>query len=158
RESSDGVAFVVAAPRLIPQTQAVLASSDILRKALVLAPTQLREDTCYKSLAILGPVSWYPDHILGAPRAKEVHVLQYGWIQDPWKPKSVFLASVDGETERRERTHVVPSQEPGKPGASRSPDELISALEVLPQVNWERLAQEHSRRMPGEQGQEEVEA
>jgi hypothetical protein len=56
----------------------------------VLSPAQLKDSNNFDRLYLFGPSKWYQLPLLAAPRADELHVLQYNWLHDTNKTTPVF--------------------------------------------------------------------
>lgn len=87
--------LVIKESYLIPAVENVLSASHKLNKNLILAPSQLRTNSCHKRLVVIGATRWFPDYIFTAPRTYEIDIVHYSWIKNRWQPKPVFIASPD---------------------------------------------------------------
>ncbi len=56
--------------------------------------TELLGYSCYETAIVIGPPRWFPDSVFLAPRASNMHIVQYSWIQDSWKPAKSFVNPV----------------------------------------------------------------
>lgn len=107
---------------------------------------QFRGPKCYQTVVVIGPARWYPDFIFSAPRATEIHLLNYKWIMDKWKPQPVFAASfnnADEESSGRQRA----GNEAGVPEVKKlTAGTYIDCDEILPAINWDEVSSGISKR------------
>lgn len=136
RGPQQGLGILVNAAHLIPPSQAALRSASLGGAEVISAP-ELRVDRTFNRIVVIGPASWYPEHVFRSPRSKEIHLVHWGWLHDGWKPKSTFVGSVEGGTEVRYRTHIAEASERGTQEARST--EVIGTSDMLPQVNWNRV-------------------
>jgi hypothetical protein len=95
----------------------------------VVTPAQLAQTTVYDRAIIVGAVAWYPSHVLAAPRAHRLHVVQYGWIRDDVPEASLFAGS-EGRAPTLPPLERPPGSPIGESDAHADPDEL------LPLTDW----------------------
>jgi hypothetical protein len=105
----------------------------------------------YDRAVVVGASSWFPRPVFGAPRAREVCVVQFGWLRDPPMDTSVFAsAGGDGEAGRQRL--------PGYSGELPGTDALTSA-ELRPVTDWSAIETgTGSRRGAGEDRPDTVDA
>lgn len=63
-----------------------------LQKAEIVSARQLRELHICDRLVTIGPCKWVPEYIFLSPHAHEIHVINFNWLYDQWKPLSVFVS------------------------------------------------------------------
>ncbi len=72
----------------------------MLKKAEIVSSTQLRGAYLCDRLVIIGPCAWVPECIFLSPHAHEIHVINFSWLHDKWKPSSVFESDSQSITTR----------------------------------------------------------
>jgi hypothetical protein len=97
----------------------------------------------FQSLIFVGPSSWYPAHVLSAPRAELLCFVHYTWLRDREVDTRVFAGSPQPAGARL-RTAEVPFR-PGDPVVT----DAIDADELVPTVNWDALAKAATSRTSG---------
>jgi len=157
RDAGLGAAILVKDARLISKSQQIASESTILKGLEVLSPAELRKDRCFRVLVVVGPASWYPDHVVSAPRTSEIHIVQWGWIDDHLKPSSVFICAEAGTTYIHSSIQVIEESSP-QSGKDTMGAEVIKAADILPQIDWDRVLQRHSARDDEPQYQGKVRA
>ncbi|MEZ5343572.1 MAG: hypothetical protein R2706_19700 [Acidimicrobiales bacterium] len=80
-------AVVVAAARLLAPTQRVVVESLPDAGLGAVAASSLRGTEVYDVLYLAGPARWFPQHVISAPRAPSIVVVQHDWIRD--RPESL---------------------------------------------------------------------
>jgi hypothetical protein len=88
-----GRSRVVVKPRFIEPTVAWLRSTT-QRHPEVVSPSALSGDVDLDRLVVIGPASWFPEHLRSVPRAAMTIVLSHSWVRDP----SSSVAALDGLT------------------------------------------------------------
>lgn len=106
-----------------------------LQKIEIVSARQLREFHICDRLVTFGPCKWAPEHIFLSPHAHEIHVINFDWLQDQWKPSSVF-ASNSQSVKNRSVSHCL-GRLPGiinkSEQAFRSEDlPSLNSLDLLP--------------------------
>lgn len=129
---------------------------DLLRAELIVAP-QLRGSTCYRKLFVIGPSFWFPEYVFNAPRALEVHILQYSWIKGSWSKNPVFVRSFDGKLEEAE-TRETPSSAKASIEIGSSTENALDANELLPTLDWNEILNRFTPRGRVESTLEQVDA
>lgn len=90
----------------------------------------LRGLRCYDRIITVGPLAWFPPYVIDAPRAREVHVVRYGWISDPARDASTFIATLKG---------VPPPGSDRRPLPPPNMETELDAAEVVPPIEWAQL-------------------
>lgn len=123
--ASEGGAVVVRAGNLREACQSLLETRPELSHWDVVDPQDLRGARTFSRLALIGPTSWFPDYVFGAPRAAELHVITYGSLLRSWRPQSGFVGG----------------PAPERPEAlSESRSQLVhEPVEPWPEPDWEEI-------------------
>jgi hypothetical protein len=118
---------------VLPRSRHALAVQDHLASAgipvTVVTAAQLAQTTVYGRATIVGSLAWYPSHVVAAPRAFRLHVVQYGWIRDDVPETSVFTGS-------EERAPMVPPLERLPPTSIPENDHQADSHELLAPTDW----------------------
>ena len=120
---------------LLRDTRHAAAVEESVARALgvaVLAPTRFARSRVYEAAAIIGPTSWFPRQVFSAPRACQMHVIQFGWLSDPPFDPRLFAGSQMGAGLRA-------SSLPGHEGRASQGSGIASA-ELLPVTDWTAIA------------------
>jgi hypothetical protein len=80
----------------------------------------------------IGPSSWFPRQVFAAPKAQEIHVVQFDWLRDP--PMDVGLLPSSDAAEQESWRGLQ-----GYDG-SRSGGESMAPEELLPVTDWAAIA------------------
>ena len=88
-----GRSRIVVKSRFIEPTVGWLRSST-KRHPPVVPPSALGGDVDLDRVIVIGPASWFPEHLRSVPRAAMTIVLSHSWVRDP----SASLAVLDGLT------------------------------------------------------------
>ena len=132
-----GQARVIVKPRFVGST------TEWLRQRLdhvpaVVPQTALGDEVDLERLIIIGPMSWYADHLRALPRAKRTFVLSHAWVKDRTNPVAL-LADLSGD-----EREVGPTLVQKSIGTSRATREIrIDATALLPgfsEADLERMA------------------
>lgn len=152
--SGEKSALVLKETRFAVAVERALERIPSLREVEVVGAHHLRGDECYDNVIILGAPAWYPEYIFGASRAREIHIASYTWLRSGWKPEAAFLSTYSGE-----ETNGSPAaaKEDDRAGAAGAGD-LISAEDLLPQVNLDAISERLARRYEAGQEFEMVDA
>ncbi|MHB8718541.1 MAG: hypothetical protein ACYDAC_06580 [Candidatus Dormibacteria bacterium] len=95
----------------------------------VLAPSQLAGCTVYSAMAVIGPGCWFPHQVFTAPKAREIHLVQFAWLSDPPIEARIFAGSRMGSAGR----NSLPAHG-GSPGGS------LASADLLPVTDWAAIA------------------
>lgn len=132
-----GRSRVVVKPRFLGLTTAWLQGR-LKRIPAVVPQTALTREVDLERLIIVGPISWYADHLRALPRAERTFVLSHAWVKDRTNPVALL---VDLSGDERE---VGPTVIDKPVGTSRAAGELqIDATALLPgfsEADLERMA------------------
>jgi hypothetical protein len=159
-EHYSNIALLLQNSRLIPAVEDVLAAIPKLRQIELLMPSQLRGNNCFNKLVVIGAIRWFPDYVFTAPRAQEIDIIQYNWINDRWQPEPVFINSINNanpsiiikshgsKLDKIDSTHtdVVVAE-------YLNPDEILPSL-----INLSQIAKHFTRSSPVVCEEEYVEA
>jgi hypothetical protein len=115
--------------------------------ATVLSPVQLKASNNFDRLFLIGPSKWYQLPLLAAPRADELHVLQYDWLSDTNKTTPVFDGVRETGFKGKEFQLVR--------GIHRR-ERLLEDEEMLPAQDWHSILRAAARK--SEDDFDEVEA
>lgn len=122
---------------ILRQSRHVSAVEDSLAAAgfpvSVLTPPQLAQTTVYGRAAIVGALTWYPSHVLGAPRALRIDIVQYGWIRDEVPNPSIFAGS-------DERPAALPPIDRPPDTATGESHPGVHPNELLPPTDWSAIS------------------
>lgn len=148
----EATALILKEIRFTAAVERVQSSRPSLSTIKVVATHQLRGEQCYDNAIILGAPSWYPEYVLTAPRAREIHIVAYSWLDSSWKPEAAFLGSqpsngalsksLRGEDYRMDA------------GA----EDLVVAEDLFPQINLDTIAERFARAHEAEREYELVDA
>jgi hypothetical protein len=87
--AADG-ALLLENSRLIAPTQRILSQHPATRPWALVTASQLKRETCYRHLLIVGAARWFPDYVITAPRASDIWLIRYAWIRDVMPKRRVF--------------------------------------------------------------------
>ena len=105
----------------------------------VVTSKRLKVLTSYSSLAVAGPVSRYPEHVLLSPRAPRIDIVRYDWTYDVVEQRHPFTHSTRSHKLKIET--VRPAQKPGQMSGVTPEDlPLINLEDLRPSVNVTMLA------------------
>lgn len=130
-KSSVGMSVVLRNARMNSPVAAYFAANRALRKAKLVSTRQLREAKLCELLVTIGPCGWFPEYVLSAPRATQIHVVSFRWIRDTWKPGPVFLDGAGAaENDRKHQLGALPHVK----DHSRPPDQVQTSVEAEPDL------------------------
>ena len=87
------VAMLIKETRLIPGVERLLSDEPMTGAVEVIGPRQLTGHLCYSRLIVVGPARWYGDYVFQSPRARQIHIVKYRWINDSNPSNGVFTGS-----------------------------------------------------------------
>ncbi len=122
--AADG-ALLLKDSRLIALTQRILRQDPATREWAVVTASQLKRETCYHHLLIVGAARWFPDYVITAPRASEIWLIRYAWIRDVMPNRRVF--------DQHGRTGSLGDTSEPNP---EEKDDAVEAEAILPQIDW----------------------
>jgi hypothetical protein len=100
---------------------------------------------------VVGASSWFPRHLFGAPRSREICVVQFDWLRDPPMESSVFVSSSPGGGRSTPR---LAGYDGGPSGAGS-----LTSEELRPVTDWAAIeAGTGSSREAGEERPDSVDA
>jgi len=135
----NGSAIVIIRPGLLKLTEEQTILNPALAGIETIGVSQLRGERCYHNLVVVGPLCWFPEYIIRAPRTEQIHAVTYGWLSDRIALEPVFLGTIQDSKKGVETTGSQPYCEiynepkPGHEKATIDPDELIDT------VDWESV-------------------
>jgi len=145
RNGMHKTALLLKESRLIPFTEKIIQPV-IYNSVDCINIQQYRGSKCYQAVVVIGPAKWYPEFIFSAPRATEIHLLNYKWIMDKWKPQPVFVASFNNAGEESSGQQRA-GNEAGVPEAKKlTAGTYIDCDEILPAINWDEISSGISKR------------
>jgi hypothetical protein len=94
---------------------------------------------CFDRMIILGPINWFTNSILLAPRAREIHLIRYSWIRQQLPPEPRFMGfpMENEEIVKRIAEALSQGERPGEQAAE--PSKSLDSHELLPTINWAEL-------------------
>ncbi len=137
-------ALLVKESRFVEPLEILLSKQLHLRHLKVVTSSQLRGDPQFDQLVATGPMRWFPDYVFTAPRAKQLHLVRYGFLGDGWQPRAGFLRQKNAPAPRLSIPVPTEAQE-------------IAADELVPVVDWDAISN-HVVRQAQAENQEVVEA
>lgn len=132
---------------LIPAVEDIFSRSSLLRDIPVVSQEQLSTDTCFNSVLVVGSLRWFPDYVVSAPRAMNIHVVSYRWISNSPREPLSFIDPIQ----------EIPAQ-PAEPVVQNGEIEPIDARELLPTINWDALKARGQKTSDTTGAEEQVEA
>lgn len=150
-----GTALLVKESRRSTAISEVLAGTTAA-DVKVLGIHQLREDSTYGRLIVLGPAAWYPAWVFSAPRAYGVDYISCSWMSCDWRP-DFALVSTQSLILGRHTLGKSSGSHASPAGAPRVVEESrLAAQEVLPVVDWDAISAQFERHSAPGSVQEEV--
>ena len=137
RNGGPDVAMLIKEPRLIPAVEQLLSDELESGTVEVIGTSQLKGYICYSSLMVIGPARWYGAYVFQSPRAHNIHIIKYRWVNDSnplsevftGSPKSPGVTWVDRSTDIR-----------GEPKESSiSPTSTLEPEDFLPSIDWDDI-------------------
>ena len=99
----------------------------------VLTPAQLAGSRVYDGAAVIGPACWFPRQVFAAPRAREIHVIQFGWLSDPAPLDArIFTGSA---MEGAPGPYFLPAY-----GGRTGHEAGFASVELMPVTDWAAIA------------------
>jgi len=86
------VSVVINVSRMNQAIEKYFNENNTFKNVEIVSARQLRELHICDRLVILGPCRWIPEYIFLSPHAQEIHVINFNWLHDQWKPSSVFVS------------------------------------------------------------------
>lgn len=128
------IVAVVKESWLVPYVEEIFKTRIVLDKVRIAVPYQMRSPRCYENLILIGSPSWFvsqgQEYVLSAPRARNLHLVNYKWISDRWSSEPVFIRST------RSATLEVNRQNKAAPESLSSGASDYLETESLPEVDW----------------------
>lgn len=127
-------AVVIPESRYVEATEILLSRQLHARHLRVRTPAELQGDATYESIILIGPLRWFPDHVVTAPRASTVDQIRFAFLSDGWQPRAMLHRPLTTHSVRFERAEVPVVDE----RESEEADEgLLAPEDVLPAPDWE---------------------
>jgi hypothetical protein len=95
-------ALLIKESRLVRETVVAMSKVSEFAGWTVLHPMNLRAIDTYRSVIVVGPPYWFPDHVFSAPRAAAIDIICYDWIRVHWEPQPVFVAPTKSSRSARQ--------------------------------------------------------
>lgn len=133
-------AVLMCETRFTEPTEILLSQHLRLRHLKVRAPAQLRRNETFTQLVMIGPMRWFPDHVMTAPKARMTHQLRFGFLGDGWTPSTELLRPIKQHINVSTRLQAAVPEE----------IEPIPADELLPLIDWEAITRPLLRRSHNE--------
>jgi hypothetical protein len=127
-EGATGGAVLLKDSRLIKLTQRSLRSYPATRLLAVITAGQLKKETCYSQLFIVGAARWFPEYIITAPRADDLTIIRYSWIRDATPSRFRFIESWQSQAPPPSTNADAESGEEETQG--------VEADDLLPRIDW----------------------
>ncbi|MFW9262828.1 hypothetical protein [Nostoc sp. CALU 546] len=144
---------------LIAPLEDLLSKIPQLHKTSILVPSQLRTNSCYEKLVVIGASRWFPDYIFTAPRTHEIDIVHYSCIKDKWQYKPVFVASLDNILPSNFVYLPISKKEEVNIKTTENLSEGIEADEIIPpSINWIKIAKKISTFSSFSDNEETIEA
>jgi hypothetical protein len=131
------VALVVCEPRYLTRLREELCRFG-LESVVALAPPRLKEPSLYSRLILIGPTSWFPDHVLASPKAEQLVFVHLDWLGPNRPPRSVRGDNSPGSWNRSGLPE--PLKIPSEQGPAA--DTAIEILDIVPSIDWEMLLED----------------
>jgi hypothetical protein len=96
----------------------------------VLTPAQLPGSAVFGAMAVVGPGCWFPAQVFTAPKARELRVIQFAWLNDPPIEAGIFAGSQMGGASRSS----LAAHGGGSQGST------LASAELLPVTDWAAIA------------------
>ncbi|MFY9225831.1 MAG: hypothetical protein WAQ98_24345 [Blastocatellia bacterium] len=142
---TEKTALVIKNSRLIPEVERILRSQQLFNIEII-SIDQLKRNTFYKKLILLGAGCWFPDFVFTSPRAEEINIVCYSWIRDKKRDTSVFASPL--KTENKANFEIEELSDYKDMGQIKSlptnKGVIIEADEVLPTIDWSNISKQFS--------------
>lgn len=151
------VALLIKEPRRSVATSGVLAGTPAER-IKVLGIHQLREQSTYDRLIVLGPGAWFPAWVFSAPKARGVDYISCSWMNSDWRPDFAF-ANTQSLILGKHTLGELSGNPPAAASAMRqtiNDDPRLVANDVLPAVDWDAISAQFERQSPPASAHEDV--
>ena len=141
------VAMLIKEPRHIQAVERMLSGRPEFGAVEVISPSQLKGHSCYSSLMVIGPTYWYYDYVFQSPRARNIHIVKYKWVNDRKSPSRVFTGSARysgvGWTDRDTKGD-------GTQDDAIIPENSLEPNDFLPSIDWDSFLRIVSARNVGQ--------
>ena len=141
------VAMLIKEPRLIQAVEQMLSGRPDFGAVVVISPSQLKGHSCYSRLIVIGPTYWYGDYVFQSPRAQNIHVVKYKWMNDRNTSSKAFVGSAKysgvGWTDRDTTGNGGSQADVTMPETSMDPEDF------LPSIDWSSVLRIVSARNVG---------
>jgi hypothetical protein len=97
----------------------------------VLTPPQLAGGRVYGGMAVLGPGCWFPHYVFAAPKARDIHVVQFTWLSDDQIDARILAGSAMGASGHS----ALPAH-----GGGGADGGGIASADLLPVTDWAAIA------------------
>ena len=130
-----GVALVVRESRYLPTVKSELLALDI-DNVDALTPSRLKSSERFERLVCIGPTAWFPDHVVGSPRAPDIAFVRFDWLGPDRPPRPLRPGPGEGTWE---------AQGFSKPRSSASTTRTSTnqpMLDIVPRIDWNLMLNE----------------
>jgi hypothetical protein len=153
--STQKAAVLLRGTHMRPFVEEVFSSHQSLKHLEIVNAKQLQGSHCYDQLFIFGPSCWYPDYVVCAPRAKDVHLIYYKWLYEKRISPPTFTKSFPLQWTKSDEDDTIKQSAIPEDDAS---DGLSNTSQVIPEINWESLSAKMVRQTHNDSHQELVPA
>jgi hypothetical protein len=154
-QSEGTAALVLKETKFTAEVEQALIQASALEGVEVMGTHHLRGDNCYDKIIILGAPTWYPEYLFSAARAREIYIVSYAWLRSTWKPEAAFLTTHLGGEYQSSASMVLRHDVRGEEVDTGA---LLSAEDLLPQVDLDAISERLARRYEGGHEYELVDA
>ena len=142
---AEKTALVIKDSRLIPVVEEILKAQKLFNVE-VISIEQLKRNSFYKRVILLGASCWFPDFIFTSPRAEDINIICYSWIKDKKREASVFANPLKLQIKPTfEIEELFDDGDINQAKAVSTNKELIiEADEVLPTIDWSNIFKQFS--------------
>lgn len=148
-------ALVLKETRFIAPVEHTLRFATSLASVRVVGAHHLRSDNCFDNIIVLGAPTWYPEYIFTAPRAREIYIFIYSWLNSSWKPEPAFISPLPGDTTSGGPSGVIQREDYDEVAGAA---DFLSPDELLPHINIETISERFARNLEIEREYEMVDA
>ena len=102
--------------------------------AVVVPPELGASAKVYDRAIVVGPSTWFPRTVFGAPKSREIRIVQFDWLRDSSVSAGVFVSTETG-------IGACPAPLPAYDGSS-SHGGSMESVDLLPVTDWPAIAAE----------------
>ena len=128
-------AMLVKEARLIPLTEEILKAVGDLRRVAVIGVNGVQGAVCFDRLIVIGPTRWFPSYVFTSPRALEIDIVTYKWMNDTPDIHPIFFDS------SQQTTEMMPGwNDQGHKDNEIDLQSMINPEEIIPSINWGQIS------------------